>query len=59
MIPLVRQLVLAARARLAELEAEAARQRAKKHEDRRARIADLRKKYLDDELRMDGDKQGE
>ena len=44
---------------IAELEAEAARQRAKKHEDRRARIADLRKKYLDDELRMDGDKQGE
>ena len=43
---------------MAELEAEAARQRAKKHEDRRARIADLRKKYLDDELKMDGDKDG-
>ena len=43
---------------MAELEAEAARKRAKKHEARRARIADLRRKYLDEELRMDGDKDG-
>ncbi|GMH66094.1 hypothetical protein TL16_g04355 [Triparma laevis f. inornata] len=43
---------------MAELEAEAARKRAQKHEDRRARINDLRKKYLEDELTMDGDKMG-
>ncbi|GMH74329.1 hypothetical protein TrST_g7101 [Triparma strigata] len=43
---------------MAELEAEAARKRAQKHEDRRARINELRKKYLEDELTMDGDKMG-
>tara|TARA_B110000305_G_scaffold218918_1_gene259463 strand:+ start:446 stop:1057 length:612 start_codon:yes stop_codon:yes gene_type:complete len=43
---------------LKELEADAARKRAQKHEARRARIIELRKKYLEDELTMDGDKSG-
>ena len=43
---------------LAELEVEQAKKRAQKHEQRRARIQELRVKYLDDEMTMDGDKAG-